>query len=99
MTSQRGLHLSLVSCILFLSVGIVPARAQEATDAGFGVYGRLLYSIHRAAIGQNPWIVPNCCQEFSDGTGFGGTLGILWRQPLSRRFAVELRGGYALISG
>lgn len=99
MTSQRGLYLSLVSCILFLSVGIVPARAQEATDAGFGVYGGLLYSIHRAAIGQNPWIVPNCCQEFSDGTGFGGTLGILWRQPLSRRFAVELRGGYALISG
>ena len=92
---------SLILTPLLLGVLVLASpdgsAQQEATPAdsispGFGGWANYLLVNHRGSFARLPG-VPNCCREFTGGTGSGFALGLLVNLPLTDRFELEGRLG------
>lgn len=98
----RSPHLLLtIICALVLLPTVV--HAQQGSDTAgrssiaVGGWAHYLLLNHRASFARLPGI-PNCCREFTGGTGGGFELGGLLDVPLSDRFELEGRLGVVLQS-
>ncbi len=71
------------------------ASAQSAPDkARIGLFGNYSVDLHSASFTQLPG-VPNCCPEFTGGTGSGFFAGITYMTPMSPSLWLDLRLHYA----
>lgn len=60
----------------------------------YGIFGHVGLNIHSTGFGALPGI-PNCCQEYESGSGFGWDLGALYELPFSKQWWLGLRAGYS----
>lgn len=72
--------------------------AQDTTPADqepyYGGFFHLNINLHRAGFSRLPG-VPNCCSEFTGGSGMGFTVGGLFDYPLSSLLFFDARLGYS----
>lgn len=88
---MKKVLISLIYILLTVASSITTANAAERISFGlFGNYGmNIHYSDFRALPG-----VPNCCEKFSGGTGYGYSLGGLFESKINSRFAWGIRADY-----
>jgi len=66
--------------------------AVETLRARYGAFGSINFNNHSASFQTLPGI-PNCCSNFSDGAGTGGSFGGLVEIPVARNMVIGLRAG------
>jgi outer membrane protein OmpA-like peptidoglycan-associated protein len=84
----------------------VPVQAQRYQDewidstlrARFGAFGHYTWNLHTARFKELP-SVPNCCGQFTGGSGSGFSAGLLMDIPFSRAVGISLRASYTQPSG
>ncbi len=88
----------LVFCALFLLGSLLMAQdnAPDAPEPYYGGFFHLNINMHRAGFTRLP-NVPNCCREFTGGSGVGFTVGALYDFPLSSSLFLDFRAGYSLL--
>ncbi len=93
----QGLALLLALC-LFAGPQRLAAQPTEpdSSDGRYGGFIHLNLNLHRAAFSRLPG-VPNCCREFTGGTGTGVTIGLLYKHPLTDLFALDLRAAWSTL--
>lgn len=81
--------------LLLLTVGITKAQTEQSADpkARIGLFGNVDYSLYTASFSQLPGI-PNCCPEFTSGSGVGWLVGLSYLTPLSDKLDLHLRMHY-----
>ena len=102
MRDRTFILVSSVFLVIFCTVSTHDVIAQRApVDSAVSRYGGFFHlnlNLHRGGFTRLPG-VPNCCQEFTGGSGLGFTLGGMYQLPLSYSFFLDLRAGYSLLSG
>lgn len=100
MTSRPILLVVLLACL-----GIIPLRAQDSTKTDtpeilwwLGGYGAASFNMHSASFGELPGF-PSCCAEYGSVMSIGPAFGALAEFPFSSQWALQLRAGYAGLSG
>ena len=63
-----------------------------------GVFADYNFNYHNTNFNELPG-VPNCCPKFSNGTGMGISVGVVYQYPFSEIFSAGLRFGYYFING
>lgn len=71
---------------------------QDDPPSRFGGFFHLNFNLHRAGFHRLPE-VPNCCREFTGGSGTGFTVGALYDLPLGSLLFLDLRAGYSQLGG
>jgi len=66
--------------------------AVETLRMRYGAFGSVNLNNHSADFHTLPGI-PNCCSQFTDGAGTGGSFGGLVEIPIARNMIIGLRGG------
>lgn len=87
----------ILAALLLISGTLLTAQQAEPDTLPEPRYGGFLHlnlNMHRAGFARLPG-VPNCCQEFTGGTGLGFTLGALYTFPLSEVLFLDGRLAYA----
>jgi len=92
--------ISIVTLLIVLAVTDATSQTTRHTalQPYFGLYGGYRYNIHAADFKQLPDI-PRCCENFSDGSGSGISIGAFLSLPFTSRFSLQLRTGYAMLNG
>ncbi len=91
----------LILIITLLILINIASRAQSSGDTlrpRYGFYAGGGLNLHSAAFAMLPG-VPNCCPEFSSGSGFGPLFGLLYEMPLADDMLIGVRAGYHSRSG
>lgn len=86
-------------CRVLALVMFVPAvSAQDEPNDNlpprYGGFLHLNLNLHRAGFARLPG-VPNCCREFTGGSGLGFTVGASYLHPLGALFSLDLSAGYS----
>lgn len=71
---------------------------QDDPPPRYGGFFHLNFNFHRAGFHRLPE-VPNCCREFTGGSGTGFTVGALYDLPLGSLLFLDLRAGYSSLGG
>jgi outer membrane protein OmpA-like peptidoglycan-associated protein len=88
--------IALVATAILSSMCIV---AQSSSDQQrVGLFGNYTYDMHSASFGAIPG-VPNCCPEFTGGTGSGIFGGLTYLSPIETNLFMDIRLHYGGFSG
>ncbi|MBK7185460.1 MAG: OmpA family protein [Ignavibacteria bacterium] len=97
--TPRTMRTTLLAAVLLLIMG-TPSQAQNNTVADkprIGVFGDVSYDIFGASFSRLPE-VPNCCPEFTGGSGIGFFGGIVYIAPIDPTWLLDLRMHYGTYS-
>ncbi len=87
---------------VIILVAIIAANlsifAQNTIYEGVGIFGSYNYNMHETAFSQLP-NVPNCCPEFSSGTGNGFSIGLFYEIPLFDDLSGQIRTAFNSLNG
>jgi len=87
--------------ICLISLNVVPAQTNDSTKKPIffvGGYIGLLSNFHNADFTKLEGY-PSCCPKFSEGSGGGVAVGILFEYPLDDRIRLTARFGMASLNG
>lgn len=87
-------------CVLTIVIGVVLAAPLVTAQGNaladkprIGAFGNVSYDLYGASFSQLPG-VPNCCPEFTGGSGIGFFGGIIYIAPIDATWLLDLRGHY-----
>lgn len=85
-----------ISCTIASAAVTTVSQAQEQPRVG--LFGNYTYDMHAASFSAIPG-VPNCCPEFTGGTGSGFFGGLSYISPIESRLFMDVRLQYGGFSG
>jgi outer membrane protein OmpA-like peptidoglycan-associated protein len=91
---MNRLFLTLACSALLTNALAAQTLTQLFERPRVGVFANVSYDLHSASFTQLPG-VPNCCPEFTGGTGLGFFGGLTYVAPLDRDLFLDLRAHYA----
>lgn len=91
------LCLMLFLTCFFTGISAVPAQNPDESRPRYGVILQGIVNIHDARFAALPG-VPNCCPNFTGGTGFGPGAGFLAEGPIAGRWWIGARAMFAVQS-
>lgn len=87
--------------ILLLTCCSIPSAVAQSSDIlkkpRIGGFGNVSLGMHGSSFSQLP-DVPNCCPEFTGGTGLGFFAGILYITPINTTWLLDMRMHYGSYS-
>ncbi|MCX6140076.1 MAG: OmpA family protein, partial [Candidatus Kapabacteria bacterium] len=95
--NTNALIVRIAAAIFFAIIFVAPsvyAQGVATTDKPrIGAFGNVSYDLYGASFSQLPG-VPNCCPEFTGGSGIGFFAGIIYIAPINATWLLDLRGHY-----
>lgn len=87
----------IAAIVIVMATATVAAQNTDTTQR-IGIYVGGAYLMHSASFVNLPGMA-SCCPEYTDGTGLGLYAGVEYSLPLSTKWRLSFRGGYASMPG
>lgn len=92
------MRFSLVVLLAFAStVNVYSQSSGQVEKPRFGLFGNYSIDLHSASFSKLP-PTPNCCPEFTGGTGSGLFFGITYISPISAEYLLDMRVHFGMNS-